>query len=84
MDGQADRWTCSLLPFVLMAEALPSADPALCTLTCTYTHNRTLTLRPSPQMSQGRVMERETKETARGRMNPLYYGSENRSHGLSH
>lgn len=65
-DGQADRWMCSLLPFVLVAEALPLAHPALCTLSHTlmYTHTRTLTLGRSPQMSQGRVMGRETKETA--------------------
>lgn len=81
LDGQADRWMYSLLPFVLVAEALPSAHSALCTHTHVHIHTCTLTLGPAPQMSQGRVMGRQTKETARGRMNPPHHGPENRSHG---
>lgn len=63
---------CSLLPIVLKAGALPSA-PLPSAPSRARSHpcpHPTLSLGPSPQTAQTRVTGRETKGTARGRMNP--------------
>ena len=74
IDRRADRQTggrAPCCPLFLWLSPQPSAHPTLCTFTPG----------PSPQIPQGRVMGRETKETAQGRMNPSAPRSENRSRG---
>lgn len=77
--GRMDGWTGGSAACWPLFLSLSSAHSALYTLTRTHTHTRTLTLGPFPQMFQGRVIGRETKETARGRMNPPHHGPENYS-----